>query len=247
MVLEAELDAQAMEPFIAQGLITEVVSLIRMGKEATAYLCRAHRSLGRRYAVAKVYHERDRLNFKRAEAYREGTVILNGQVRRAMAKGTAFGQQAAAALWVDREFDALSVLYDAGTDVPEPIACEGAVLLLEYVGTDDRPAPQLQQVRLDAGEATRVFERLLWNVERWLAADYVHGDLSAYNILYDGRRAVVIDLPQAVDPRFAPASRKLLERDLANVGAYFRRYGIAFDAPAAAEDLWGRWKEGALR
>ena len=31
--------------------------------------------------------------------------------------------------------------------------------------------------------------------------DIVHGDLSPYNVLYDGRDPVIIDVPQAMDSR----------------------------------------------
>jgi RIO kinase 1 len=246
VVLEAEVDAQAMEPFLAEGLITEVISLIKSGKEANAYLCRAHPSIGSDYVAAKVYHELGRRNFNRASGYTEGSLILNGQVRRAVAKRSEFGREAEAAIWVDREFDALCTLRDAGADVPEPIACEGRALLMEYLGDADEPAPQLQFATLQREEAGRLLERLLWNVERWLAANYVHGDLSAYNILYHRGRLMVIDFPQAVDPRFAPSARQLLERDLRNLAQHFRRYGVEFDAGHTAADLWARFQYGDL-
>ena len=38
----------------------------------------------------------------------------------------------------------------------------------------------------------------------------------------------------------------LLERDIANAGRYFARYGIEVDAPRIAEDLWRRFTYGEL-
>ena len=56
-------EVPAVEEFLSEGLITDVISIIKSGKEASAYLCHAHRSLGAKYVVAKVYHERSRRNF----------------------------------------------------------------------------------------------------------------------------------------------------------------------------------------
>jgi RIO kinase 1 len=70
----------------------------------------------------------------------------------------------------------------------------------------------------------------------------VHGDLSPFNVLYSRGRAVMIDFPQAVDPRMASAARKLLERDISNVVRYFGRYGIDADAQAISDDLWERFR-----
>jgi len=46
------------------------------------------------------------------------------------------------------------------------------------------PVPALIDVELDAAEARALFDRLLWNIELMLAQGGVHGDLSAYNVLY---------------------------------------------------------------
>jgi RIO kinase 1 len=236
----------AVEGFLTEGLITGVLSTIKGGKEATTYLCRAHPSLGAKYAVAKVYHERKHRNFNNATTYAEGRLILNGQVRRAVEGKTDFGRKAQTAIWVNYEYETLCTLYDAGADVPEPYASDDEAVLMEYVGDGAAPAPQLQNTALEPHEARPLLERLLWNVECWLAAHVVHADLSAYNVLYWKGRGVVIDFPQSVDPRFNPAARRLLERDLRNLGNYFVRCGLEFDPVATADDLWRRFTFGEL-
>jgi RIO kinase 1 len=74
-------------------------------------------------------------------------------------------------------------LYNAGADVPRPIAASSDAILIEYFGDEDEAAQQLNRVRLPAGEAGSVFERLMRNVELMLACDRVHGDLSPHNVL----------------------------------------------------------------
>jgi RIO kinase 1 len=65
----------------------------------------------------------------------------------------------------------------------------------------------------------------------------VHGDLSAYNILWDQGRIVIIDFPQSVDPIVHPEGISLLDRDVTNVTNWFARRGIECDAPELFDSL----------
>ena len=237
---------EAVEGFLSEGLIREVLSVIKTGKEATAYLCRAAPRLHARYAVAKVYHDLEDRDFNRSSIYEEGRVILNGQVRRAIRSHSDFGRKAEVSIWVDYEYEALCTLFNAGAGVPEPYASDDQAILMAYLGDGSTPAPQLQHVTLAPDEARATWERLLWNVELMIANNLVHGDLSAFNVLYWKGRPTIIDLPQAVDPRFNHHARSLLERDLRNLAKYFERYGGRPDTDGIAADLWHRWQHGGL-
>ena len=228
-----------------ERVITEVLNIIKSGKEASAFLCRAHPSLGPEYVVAKVYHEGKRRNFANAGMYEDGRIILDERAARAVAKKNELGHSISAALWVDHEFEVLSALHYAGADVPEPFAATERSIVMAYAG-DETPAPQLQHARIDEREARALLDRLLWNVEVFLGQNVVHADLSAFNVLWDGDRPVVIDFPQAVDPRFSRHARDLLERDLGNLARYFGRFRIEFDPGAHAAYLWRRWRFGEL-
>ena len=57
-------------------------------------------------------------------------------------------------------------------------------------------------------------------------AGIVHGDLSAYNILAQGDRLVVIDLPQIVDLIGNLNGMDYLQRDCANICTWFRAHGL---------------------
>jgi RIO kinase 1 len=236
-----------LDEFFETGLVREVLSTIKSGKEATAYLVRGTKKLGEPFAVAKVYHDRNRRNFHDQVAYTEGRVILNGQVRRAVEKHTDAGREFEAGMWVNHEFEVLSALEYAGADVPVPYFSSDAAILMEYVSDlDGNPAIQLQHVHLERSAANALLERLLVNVELFLANNVVHGDLSAFNVLYAEDRWKVIDFPQSVDPRFSPHGRDLLTRDLGNLARYFARYGLEFDAEREAHSLWNRFRHGEL-
>jgi RIO kinase 1 len=57
---------------------------------------------------------------------------------------------------------------------------------------------------------------------------------------------VVIDFPQAVDPRFNRSARSLLERDLRNLAGYFARFGVQIDWRRRSAELWSRWLNSEL-
>lgn len=241
-------DMRAIEEFLDEALITEVLSVIRSGKEATVYRCRAHKSLGAPFAAAKVYHSTGHRSFQSAAGYEAGRHFGAGQVQRAVAKRTGFGQEARLSAWVSREFDLLSALNYAGADVPAPYACTDSAILMEYVGDEGGPAAQLQHASFEAKEAEPLFDRVLENIELLLKENVVHGDLSAFNILYDRGNLRIIDFPQAVDPRESPSARKLLERDLRNVVEFFQRRGAGLEEDPAemARNLWSLWQFAEL-
>ncbi len=236
----------AVDEFIAEGLISDVISIIKSGKEATAFLCRADASLETDYVVAKVYHERDRRNFANANVYEVGDRILKGRVARAVANKSSVGREIQSSVWVDHEFEVMSALNYAGVDIPAPIASTERAILMEFVGEGMEAAPQLQDVRLDRYEAETLLGRMLWNIETMLRENCIHADLSAYNVLYDEGRLAIIDMPQCADPRFNKKARELFERDVRNIASYFHRCGVQFDNERWADQVWQRFRFSTL-
>jgi RIO kinase 1 len=238
--------SQAIDSLVADGFIEDLLYPVKSGKEGTLYCCRAGPRLGAELVAVKVYKAPSFRSFRDDSMYRDGRVILDQRSRRAAAKRTNFGRETRSALWTNSEFDALQVLHRAGADVPKPIANSGGAIVMEWIGDDDGPAPQLKDVELERETAQELFERLLANVELWLACNFIHGDLSAYNLLYDAQRLVAIDFPQASDPRFNSNAASLLARDLYNASQYFQRWGVRIDPSALADDLWERFTRGKL-
>jgi RIO kinase 1 len=146
------------------------------------------------------------------------------------------------ALWQNHEWDVLKLLKAAGADVPRPLAHSSGGMLLEFIGDADGAAPMLKEVRLGPEQAQEMFDRLLDNVQLWLAYNIVHGDLSAYNVLYQTGAPVVIDFPQACDPRSNTNAFRLLLRDIENLARYFGRFGVTCDPFGLAERYWEVWE-----
>ncbi len=231
------------EPFLDEGLITKIIRPIKSGKEASVHLCRADPDMsGERLLALKVYHPPDRREFRDEALYRDGEWIKERRIRVAVEKKTRFGREVAGAIWVDREWETLRELADAGADVPRPIMRTDRAILMTYIGDEDDAAPQLRSYRPDRDEAEALFKQVLRNVELFLYRNVIHGDLSAYNVLVWDGQVTIIDLPQAVDPRKNKHARGLLERDLVRVCEHFERFGVRSSAPRLTSDLWTAWQ-----
>ncbi len=231
-----------LEPLIKQYLIAEVLRPIKTGKEAVVYCCLAHPSLERELVAAKVYRPFETRSFKRDAIYQQGRERgsrPDARVLKAMGKKTRHGRLHKFSAWIAHEERTLRILHEAGADVPEPIERSGAVVLMEYLGDVEHPAPMMTNVSLDTDEAQRIYGQVLANVELFLKYHRVHADLSAFNLLYWENRAVIIDFPQSVDPRYNDDAFDLLIRDLRNLNSFFAQHGVDVVEPIGhALALW---------
>jgi RIO kinase 1 len=248
----------SLHSFYHEGLITDVLAQIKGGKEASVYRCQATAATGGGMLAAKVYRPRMFRNLRNDKMYRQGREILvagggqagrdGGHIRRAIRKKSAFGLQAAHTSWLMYEFTAMEQLYEAGGAVPQPIAPSPNAILMSYHGDERMAAPTLNTVRLERDEAEELFREVLRNVDLMLQHDLVHGDLSAYNILYwpqEGSpgKITLIDFPQVINLRTNLKARFVLKRDIQRICEYFAQQGVECDPAAIMDDLWDRHVE----
>ena len=242
IVLTGELEP--LNGFVGDGLINDVIYRLKSGKEATVFCCQGGPAVESELVGAKIY--RPNRSFKNDAIYQEGRVVLDARARRAVAKKSRFGKAVKSEQWIGHEYDILQTLYEAGADVPRPIKQEGNAILMEYFGDEEGPAPMLRDVRLTPEEAPHLFKQLVDNVQTLLACNYIHGDLSPYNILYWQDALVIIDFPQAIDARQNRHARELLFRDLENVYRYFARFGVSANPRRITDALWHKYMRGML-
>lgn len=240
------------------GAIDTELGVLKTGKEADAFLI--ERALPQELCtgqvgeatllVAKRFRSPELAAFHRSQSYAEGRRTRDSRVSRAIARGTAFGREAAAAQWARTEFNALRELFSAGLAVPYPVQMIEGELCMEFIGTDDdaRPvaAPRLHEMRPDETLAVQWAQELRRFVLDLAELGYAHGDLSPYNVLVDPRsetqRLVIIDVPQVVDLVANPHGEEFLERDCVNVCTWLRAHG-ATERSADPEE----WYEQAIR
>jgi len=237
---------EQIKPFYQQNMITDVVRRVKGGKEANVYCCIAHPATEADYVAAKLYRPRMVRNLKNDAVYKDGRQLHDAEGREikgrreklALRQKTRFGRQLDTAWWIGNEYGAQTRLYEVGADVPRPIAHSGETILMEYVGDEDMPAPTLIDISLTANEARPLFQRVMDNIALMLDNHLVHGDLSAYNILYIDGLIKIIDFPQMVDARLNPHAFEFLKRDIKRVCDYFGRYGVRANAERLSADLW---------
>ncbi|OGO71691.1 MAG: hypothetical protein A3H36_04475 [Chloroflexi bacterium RIFCSPLOWO2_02_FULL_71_16] len=222
------------------------------GREASAVVySRGERRVS--YIAEKRFKSRLFRGFQGDTAYREdryrgpgGARVLRG-IRRKRAAGHALLEGS----WMGHEWEALNELYEAGVTVPPPVgrievterasrttrveAAEGGYRMA-FIGDAPVAAPRLSAVRLAPDEAERVWRLMLVEIALMLRAERVHGDLSAYNVLYWRERPVLIDFSQTVHVVTHTGARQLLRRDVERLAAYFQRQGIA----ASVDRAWDR-------
>jgi RIO kinase 1 len=241
----------SLTPFYDEGLIVDVLAMVKGGKEASVYLCEPDPARDLGLLAAKVYRPRMFRNLRNDKMYREGREILMaegkpagkqaGTIARAIRNKTAFGQEAAHTSWLMHEHMALECLYAAGGAVPQPISASDNAVLMSYHGDERRAAPTLNSIHLAADEAGVLFEEVLRNVELMIQHDLIHGDLSAYNILYWEGKITIIDFPQVVNLHTNPKARFILKRDLTRTCEYFAAQGVRCNPYAITDELWHRY------
>lgn len=241
--------------FYEEDLITDVIHIVKSGKEASVYCCVAHPATGMEYVAAKVYRPRMFRSLRNDAIYREsrvhhdaeGQMLRGRRATKALMRKNEQGRLMQVASWIEYEYTTQSRLYNNGANVPKPLAQIGNSVLMEYIGEVNDPAPLLREVKLTREEAPALFADVMRNIELALASDRIHGDLSEYNILYWQGAVTLIDFAQAVDPKMnAGGVYPLLLRDIERVYQYFARYGVQADPVRLASDMWARYMHGAL-
>lgn len=237
---------ESLYEFYEYEWIADVLQRVRGGKEASVYLCRGGTAIHSDLAAVKVYRPRSLRNLRNDGLYREGRANLDGEGRQviddgmlhAMEKKSVYGQELLHQSWIAYEFVALKDLHAAGADVPEPYVMAKNAILMEFIGEDGFAAPSLNEISLDRSESGLLFDRILANLDILLSQRRIHGDLSAYNILYWEGKITIIDFPQVISPTVNRQAYSIFSRDVKRVCEYFARQGIESNAKALAESLW---------
>ncbi len=235
--------------FFEQHWLDDVLRLVKGGKEANVYQCLANPSvkgLEQPYLAAKVYRPRRFRNLKNDLLYREGrtdldsdgNLIIDDGMQHAIAKKTEYGRELLHTSWIEHEVMTMELLSEAGGDVPQIFASENNAILMSFIGDDQTAAPILSSVRLKPKQAARLFERVVHNMELMLAVNRVHGDFSAYNILFWDDEITIIDFPQSIDPHLNRNAFRIFERDAVRICEYFSRQGVKSNPHQLAADLW---------
>ncbi|ADQ65701.1 serine protein kinase RIO [Halogeometricum borinquense] len=208
----------AIYKLVQDGHIDAFGGPISTGKEANVY-----EALGPEDTdVATKIYRINASNFRHMRDYLEGDPRF---------EGIGNDKKRVVLAWTQKEFANLERARQAGVRVPEPIAVERNVLVMELVGLVEDRARRLAEVSVEnpqtAYEVVREYMRRLYS------AGLVHGDLSEYNMIIHDGELVIIDLGQAVTVHH-PNADEFLRRDCRNVAKFFSRQGT----DTSATDLY---------
>lgn len=192
--------------FLNKDVFKEVIGIVKEGKESVILVAKTKEG---KYLAVKVYRTLA-CDFKTMWRYLVGDIrFLNVKKDRYFV----------VSLWCQREFKNLRLAYENGISCPKPIAFKGNVLVMEFIGEGDVPAPRLIDVKLN--DYKKVYDIILDQIMKLAKTGIVHGDLSAYNILLL-EKPYIIDLSHGT-PVESQIAQELLERDIKNVNKFFEK------------------------
>lgn len=205
-LVTAGLDAIALNAFASRDLISALGKPIGVGKESDVY--EAITEAGVSYAIK--FYRIGRASFR---AIRRKRSYLAGESPR---RWFLMSIEAA-----KTEYNALRKLVVHSVSVPNVIARERHALLMPRI--DGAILVNVAEMN----DPRAVLLKILSNVRAaYLKAGVINGDLSEYNVIFDGTDVWLIDWPQAVD-RSHPNADTLLDRDVLNILRFFkRRFGV---------------------
>ena len=213
----------AIYKLVQDGYVTAMGGPISSGKEATVF--EAYGPDDTDVAI-KIY----RINASDFTHMRE---YLEGDPR---FEGIGSDKKKVVLAWVRKEFANLQRARAGGVRVPEPIAVQRNVLVMEYLGREGHPAPTLDDARLENPETA--YEVVAEYARRLYRAGLIHGDLSEYNLVVWDGELCVIDVGQALTAQH-PNAEEYLRRDCRNVASFFSRQGLSVDADGLYEYVTG--------
>ncbi|MBX3038512.1 MAG: hypothetical protein KF758_16495 [Anaerolineales bacterium] len=232
--------------FYEKKWISDVLKKVKVGKEASVYLCKPALDVDAPLLAAKIYRPTSLRSLKNVQEYRQGRADLDEEGHllwkeadiNAIVKRTKYGEEVRHVSWIAYEYKTMEDLFNAGADVPKVYAKEKNAILMRFIGDLKTAAPLLHSVSLEADEAQVLFERVIHNIDLMLKHNCIHGDLSAYNILYWDGEISMIDFPQIVIPESNPSAWKIFQRDVMRVCQYFSSQGVECNPQKLAADLW---------
>ncbi len=193
---------------------------ISTGKEGEVF-----RGIGKDgYVAIKVYRI-SRLNYKSLSRFIEGDMRFANVSKR---------RDNIMYIWARKEYKNLQEYKKNGVNVPNPIDIWKNILVMEYIGDENFPAPLLKDVMENLKKD--IVYKIIEEMRKMYRAGIIHGDLSEYNILIWNEKPYIIDVAQGV-PIEHPLAEELLKRDLNNMERTFKKIGVEMSEREIAKEI----------
>lgn len=205
-----------------KGIIKALGGVINSGKEANIFYADGFYQEKEHPIAVKVYRI-ETGEFRRIEEYLYGDKRFN--VKKLSRKDLIY-------MWTKKEFKNLNRAYKSGVNVPEPITSTANILIMDFLGEEEIPAPLLFDLGRELEgvvDPQKLFQDVIENIKTlYQSAGLVHADLSEFNIMLFDEKPYFIDMGQSVlndHPNFM----HYLQRDVKNVLRFFSKMGVEED------------------
>lgn len=218
----AGLDLLALHSLVERGLVSAIGSPVGMGKESDVF--DVVNDMGQN-SVIKFYRI-GRTSFRSTRKTR--TYVNASSQHQWLAINIGAAQ---------KEAEGLTRAIGAGVNVPEFIARDRHAVLMSKI--DGLMLYRCKKTDIEYPEA--LLRRILLNMKlAYTKGKMVNGDVSEYNILFDGDLPWIIDWPQYVSTSH-PNARELLARDIKKSVVFFRKkFKVEIDETSAEGYVTGK-------
>ncbi|KAK3586909.1 hypothetical protein CHS0354_008503 [Potamilus streckersoni] len=128
-------------------------------------------------------------------------------------------------IWAEKETANLNRMKKFQIPCPMVQLLRKHILVLSFIGCDQRPAPKLKDAHLSVEDTQIAYEQTLEILKKMhRECGLVHADLSEYNMLWHEDKVWVIDVSQSVEITH-PKALEFLYRDCTNVSRFFEKQG----------------------
>ncbi|XP_046969229.1 serine/threonine-protein kinase RIO3 [Vanessa cardui] len=139
-------------------------------------------------------------------------------------------------MWAEKEMHNMMRIQKIGLNCPEMVCLKKHILVMSFIGKDNKPAPKLRDVIMKPEKWPSVYNEVVEAMHKlYNVGHLVHADLSEYNILWWENKCWFIDVSQSVQPDH-PNGLEFLLRDCRNIINFFERKGVP--DIITAEDLF---------
>ncbi|XP_053610543.1 serine/threonine-protein kinase RIO3 [Plodia interpunctella] len=130
-------------------------------------------------------------------------------------------------MWAEKEMHNMMRMQKIGLNCPDMICLKKHILLMSFIGRDNKPAPKLRDVILKPEKWQSVYNEVVDAMHKlYNVGHMIHADLSEYNILWWENKCWFIDVSQSVQPDH-PNGLEFLRRDCRNICNFFEKKGVA--------------------
>jgi RIO kinase 2 len=211
-------DLLALHALVEKNIINQLGPLIGKGKESDVYSgMDDHQNI---YALK--FYRMGRASFRNIRKYRdlvgERSHLSWLYVNRLAAK---------------KEFDALTRIYNLRLNTPKPISLNRHIIVMSYLR--GKELAYFKKIK----NPSKIFNKIIKQIKIiYQKIGMIHGDLSEFNIVLDGKGTIlIIDWLQWI-PWDHPNANSLLERDITNICRYFKK---KYNVESSVEEILRRF------